>query len=132
MPSIEIDCTELSDKELNSLSQFLGDLPAIENVGVSISGIVDDLYDEDDKPISLRASAEPFYLTVHFLMKHWGAIVGAGTGASEVARVCYWVAQRFSEWNKARDAMYDFKPIYDADSKVLSIIKVKKSIQSHS
>lgn len=83
--------------------------------------------EEPDGTIAIHASAEPIFVAVKFAQAHWKQVTGGVTTVGTVYKASKWIAERIAEWNNKRNDGYEFIPIYDKDSNVVSVMKRKKS-----
>lgn len=120
--AVLLECSELTDNDLEALKSFLEGNEAVDGVTVGYLAMFEE--SEPSALIEIHAAASPLILTVHLLKDHWAAITG---GVTTTVKTVSWVKKRIKAFNKARNAKYDFKPLYDADGNVYKLIKVLKA-----
>jgi len=122
MPTLKLDCSELPLADVDELSAYLDGLPGVE-VPVSFSTETE----EHDGTITIHASAEQILVAVKFAQAHWTQVTGGATAVGAVYKAGKWIAERIAEWNNKRNDGFEFIPIYDKDSNVVSVVKRRKS-----
>jgi hypothetical protein len=118
-----IECSDLDDFELEDLKRFLTADSRVKDVVLApISSTV-----TDDGPITIHASAEPFYIAVHYISAHWGTAVVVGTGVTKTVDAYKYLQKQLKDWSGNRAKRYEFRPILDEHGNTLKIVKVRKS-----
>lgn len=122
-PSVQIDATFLTDEELDAISVFLSNVPAIQDVSVATIGFN---ANADKDALRLQATGEPLFLCVNFVSKHWSQITAGATEAYAGAKAGVWLAEQLRGWCSRRNMRYELKPLFDGRGQILKMVRVKK------
>jgi hypothetical protein len=122
LPPVLLNCTPLTDDELEDFRNFLKSQAPVETVVVGHMAMFEES-SPPDRAIRIQAAAAPLLLAVHFARAHWSAL---GAGIVGTAKSVDWVSKRVKEWSAGRKEKYDYKPLYDGNDKVIKLVKIRK------
>jgi hypothetical protein len=122
MASLPLDCSDLTYTEIDELSSYLDSLPGIEVGTGPMSSEA-----PSDGTITIHAAREYIVIPIHFIQSHWTQITGTASAIGGTVKGYKWLSKQIREWNEKRNDGYEFVPIYDKHSNVLSVVKRKKA-----
>jgi hypothetical protein len=109
IPSINLDCTELGEEDLDELGNFMSTHPGVKSFSYSVMADTDS--DE------LMTADSPIIGLAYLTAQQWNAVTGGVTGRLAQCRAGEWVTKELEGWCAERKLLVR----YDAECNLVPI-----------